>query len=102
MANPHFYKRHVGRFSPNAIQMSVAIMKVAVIAPAMNSIILFLAIAGFGVIKCTEVAAHEFVVGFTVVAKLLSIAADMNIIYDVVILCFINLLTHFCAPSYVV
>jgi hypothetical protein len=41
-------------------------------------------------------------VRFTVVAELLSIAANMNLIYDVVILCFINLLTHFCAPSYVV
>lgn len=77
-------------------------MKVAVIAPAMNSIILFLAIAWFGVIKCTEVTAHEFAVLFTVVAELLSIAADMNLIYDVVILCFINLFTHFYAPSYVV
>lgn len=71
-------------------------MKVAVIAPAMNSIILFLAIAWFGVIKCTEVATHKFAVRFAVVAELLSIAADMNLIYDVVILCFINLLAHFC------
>jgi hypothetical protein len=77
-------------------------MKVAVNAPAKNISILFFAIARFGVIKCTEVAAHEFAVRFTVVAELLSIAANMNLIYDVVILCFINLLTHFCAPSYVV
>ena len=82
--------------------MSVKIMTVAVSAPAKNINILAFAVARFGVIKCTEIATHEFAVRFTVVAKLLSIAADMNLIYNVVILCFINLLTHFCAPSYVV
>ena len=87
---------------PIPIQMSVKIMTVAVNAPAKNISILVFAIARFGVIKCTEVTAHEFAVLFTVVAELLSIAADMNLIYDVVILCFINLFTHFYAPSYVV
>jgi hypothetical protein len=87
---------------PIPIQIRVKIMTVAVSAPAKNISILFFAIAGFGVIKCTEGATHEFAVRFTVVAELLFVAADMSLICDVVILCLNNFLTHFCAPSYVV
>ena len=82
--------------------MSVKIMTVAVKAPSKNISILLFAIAGFGVVKSAEIAAHKLSVGFAIVTELLCVAADVNVICNVVILRFVNFVSHFCAPSYVV
>jgi hypothetical protein len=77
-------------------------MTVAVMAPSKNISILVFTSAGFCVIKSAKVATHKLSVGFAIVTELLCVAADVNVICNVVILRFVNFVSHSYVPSYVV